>query len=106
MAAYVVCPTDLEWKYIQPFLAECRQGAIVVPPDVQAAFKEKWKISLEDAIEAQERRGADFKPMSYDFGGDADLRLDIPPALTSFGMQAILDELGLKDSFHDDSEMP
>ena len=65
MAAYIVRPSKQEWAIVEKFLDRCKEGAIVVTPAMQ-----EWL----DSQHVKVRAGA---LVDYDFGGEADILLDV-----------------------------
>ena len=68
MPAYVVCPTEEQWQVLLEILGEINEGGILVSPKSRELIREKRGFDPAD-IEDQ--------PIDYDFGGDADIYLDI-----------------------------
>jgi hypothetical protein len=67
MAAYLVCVTESEWDVLKGVLSRCEEGAILVPPGVQEALRQK--LNLDEL--------PDGDLIDYDFGGEADVYLDV-----------------------------
>ena len=65
MAAYVVRPSEKEWAVVEKFLSRCEEGAIVVTPAMQ-----KW-------LDSQKVKAKAGELIEYDFGGEADILLDV-----------------------------
>jgi len=66
MAAIVVVPTKEEWEVVNAVLARCAEGGILVSPDAAEKIKKKFKIEIPDG-----------ECIDYDFGGSADVLLDV-----------------------------
>jgi len=66
MAAVVVVPTKEEWEVVNAVLARCAEGGIIVSPNAAKEIEKKFKIKIPDG-----------EVIDYDFGGSADVLLDI-----------------------------
>lgn len=65
MAAYIVRPSEQEWKVVSKILSECGEGAIIIPPSMQQWLKEQGITARAGSL------------VDYDFGGEADISVDV-----------------------------
>jgi len=94
MAAVIVCIEDPEqWKIIQKFLSDCEEGAIVFSPEMVRVFRETHGVSPEDCEDGY---------VEYDFGGQADVWLDVPTCLNDMSVDAVCKAMELPDSESDE----
>jgi hypothetical protein len=73
MAAVLVFPTESEWVVIEPFLEACKEGALVVTPLQHATFQRLAGGPIDTYLK------------NYDFGGQADLSIDVVHDLPDWG---------------------
>lgn len=80
MAAYVKIVPAKDWNNIKEYF-DGNEGCILVPEDV---LKE---LSREEQDQIREM---DQELMEYDFGGEADIFLDIAQSTQSYCLQSVL----------------
>ncbi len=84
MAAFVIIPTEAQWAVLEEILNQVGEGAIIVPPEVVASLKQQ---------------GLDLSPLDlidYDFGGEADIFIDVMRDENHFAIEAIKEHLSRK----------
>lgn len=78
MAARVVIPEVSDWDIISSFLDDCCEGAVVIPPAVAITLREQG-AELPEAGSLIE----------YDFGGEADVWLDVVTSPDHYAIRAV-----------------
>jgi hypothetical protein len=64
MAANIITPTKEEWEILSPILAELGEGGVIIAPNVVEKLNKKG-IEIDSYDE------------NYDYGGEADIWLDV-----------------------------
>ena len=96
MAAYIVRPSEKEWKVVGKILAECGEGAIIIPPAMQQWLKEQGVKADAGSL------------VDYDFGGEADISVDVMNGPEHQALWALDETLAerINDDLADAAEKP
>ena len=82
MAANVVV-TEKEWRVLGPILARLGEGGILVPPNAAKDFKQSVGKEVPNDVLVED----------YDFGGQADVVIDVMHSISGFAADAIIKHL-------------
>jgi hypothetical protein len=98
MAATVVLVNPTEWPVIRRFLADCKERAVVIPPEARSRVERRWPNANFLKLKG--------KTIDYDFGGRPDIMLDVATNLAAephehFGTECLLKALGIGESDSD-----
>lgn len=96
MAAYIIIPNEAEWPIIRNFLERLEGGAIVIPADVALELSDKFGVMPQDIFNLN----GTF--VDYDFGGEADIFVDVMWIADHYAMNTIREELGIEEDDEED----
>jgi hypothetical protein len=88
MAAYVVYPTREQWQVLGEIIDALGEGGIIVPPDTAEQMRAR-------GVTQEQLDGTTYLD-DYDYGGDADLFVDVarPDNFAYMGLMSALSEGG------------
>lgn len=89
MAAFVVLVTPADWPVVESYLRKLGEGGILIPPDVQRQFRDRYG-------DWQWQRLLELNGQLVDYTFDpCDVMVEVARVMDAYPMEAVLGHLGI-----------